>query len=46
MFTHDFLIFLYKIIALWCNWLTRLTLDQKSPGSSPGRAVVLNLICF
>ena len=22
-------------IVPWCNWLTRLTLDQKSLGSSP-----------
>jgi hypothetical protein len=41
-------LFMQENTALWCNWLTRLTLDQKSWGSSPCRAtqIMNHLQCF
>jgi hypothetical protein len=34
--------YIYRInFVPWCNWLTRLTLDQKSLGSSPSGTATL-----
>ena len=41
MFINIFSLF-YLVVGLVAQWITRLTTDQKIPGSNPGKVVFLH----